>query len=98
MGRKSCGVYLVSVSSSGRHSQELAGVASIHPQGALAVRISVQRMGRRPVVSHASYPAARCACLRYSRGSSLEGTAVELRRVLPHNEGSPSASSVYGGT
>ena len=61
MGRKGRGSYVISVPPPGRHSEGLARMASINPEGPLAVRIAIQRMERRAVVSHAGNPATGCA-------------------------------------
>ena len=51
---------------------------SIHPEGTLALRITIPRMERRPVVPHSRNLAAGCTCLSYGRGSSVEGAQTEL--------------------
>jgi len=59
----------------------LAEMASIHQKGTLASRIAIQRMERRPVVSHSRNPAAldvpdfdTVADLRGGTTSDFEGT------------------------
>jgi hypothetical protein len=43
----------------GRHPEGLARMASIHQKGSRTVRIAIQLMERRPVVSHSRNSAAR---------------------------------------
>jgi hypothetical protein len=63
MGRKSCGPHFISVPAPRRHSEGVESVASVDTEGPATVRITVQCLERRPVVSHARDLAAGCSRL-----------------------------------
>ena len=63
MGRKSCGPHLISVPAPRRHSEGVASVASVNTEGPPTVRVTVQCLERRPVVSHARDLATGCSRL-----------------------------------
>src|SRR5262245_4937271 len=97
MGRKSSGPHLISVSASGRHSEGLADVASLDPQGSAAIRSPAHFMERCLVVSYARHSTTGRAGVCYRRGSSLERTSPGLCKTLHSNEVLRSRSSGRSG-